>query len=61
VSNPADINFYGHQKQLEDMIDSIRFNKKPMIDARDGRRSVAIVLAIYESARTGKKVELLNR
>ncbi|RYY31128.1 MAG: Gfo/Idh/MocA family oxidoreductase [Chitinophagaceae bacterium] len=58
VSNPADINFYGHQKQLEDMILSIQENKKPMIDARDGRKSVAIVLAIYESARTGKKIQL---
>jgi UDP-N-acetyl-2-amino-2-deoxyglucuronate dehydrogenase len=60
VSNPADISFYGHQKQLEDMIHSIRMDKKTMIDARDGRKSVAIVLAIYESARTGKKVRLSN-
>jgi UDP-N-acetyl-2-amino-2-deoxyglucuronate dehydrogenase len=60
VSNPADINFYGHQKQLEDMIQSIENNRKPQIDASDGRKSVAIVLAIYESAQTGKKVEILN-
>jgi predicted dehydrogenase len=60
VSNPADISFYGHQKQLEDMICSIQVDKKPLIDARDGRKSVAIVLAIYESARTGKKVQISN-
>ena len=60
VSNPADISFYGHQKQLEDMIVSVQTNKKPLIDARDGRKSVAIVLAIYESARSGKKVRLIN-
>ncbi len=60
VSNPADISFYGHQMQLTDLIGSIEVDKKPMIDARDGRKSVAIVLAIYESARTGKKVQLVN-
>lgn len=58
VSNPADISFAGHQRQLEDMITSIETDKKPLIDARDGRRSVEIVLAIYESARTGNKVTL---
>jgi predicted dehydrogenase len=61
ASNPSDISFYGHQKQLEDMIESIVKNKKPMIDASDGRKSVAIVLAIYDSARSGKKVALVNR
>lgn len=55
VSNPADISFAGHQLQLEDMMHAIETGAKPMIDARDGRKSVAIVLAIYESARTGKK------
>jgi UDP-N-acetyl-2-amino-2-deoxyglucuronate dehydrogenase len=60
VSNPADISFAGHQKQLEDMMHSIETGKKPLIDACDGRKSVAIVLAIYESARTGKKVTLLH-
>jgi UDP-N-acetyl-2-amino-2-deoxyglucuronate dehydrogenase len=60
VSNPGDISFYGHQKQLEDMISSIRLDKKTMIDAKDGRKSVAIVLAIYESARKGLKVQVSN-
>jgi predicted dehydrogenase len=60
VSNPADISFYGHQKQLEDMISSILLDKKPMIDAIEGRKSVAIVLAIYESAGKGIKVQLKN-
>jgi len=60
VSNPADISFAGHQKQLEDMMLSIETGKKPLIDAIDGRKSVEIVLAIYESARTGQKITLLN-
>lgn len=58
VSNPSAISTYGHQQQLQDMIDAITHNKVPMIDAVEGRKSVAIVLAIYESARTGKKVNI---
>lgn len=58
VSNPADISFIGHQLQLEDMIRAIQTNTKPMIDAVEGRKSVEIVLAVYESARTGKLVHV---
>ena len=58
VSNPADISFAGHQRQIEDMIHSIETGDKPLIDAAEGRKSVEIVLAIYESARLGKKINL---
>ncbi len=58
VSNPADISFLGHQLQIEDMIKAIETDSSPMIDAVEGRKSVEIVLAIYESARTGKLIDL---
>jgi len=56
VSNPADISFAGHQRQIEDLILSIETGNKPLIDGVEGRKSVEIVLAIYESARSGKMV-----
>ncbi|MGN6533213.1 MAG: Gfo/Idh/MocA family oxidoreductase, partial [Ginsengibacter sp.] len=55
--DPSDINFIGHQKQIEDLIQSIETGKEPLIDGWEGRKSVEIVLAIYESARSGKIVE----
>jgi predicted dehydrogenase len=58
VANPADISFLGHQRQIEDMIHAIETDGEVLIDAVEGRKSVEIVLAIYESARTGKKVTL---
>jgi predicted dehydrogenase len=58
VANPADINFIGHQKQIEDMIKAIETDGEVLIDAVEGRKSVEIVLAIYESARTGRLVKL---
>jgi UDP-N-acetyl-2-amino-2-deoxyglucuronate dehydrogenase len=41
----------GHQRVLEDFLDAIRRNTTPVCDAREGRRSVALIEAIYESAR----------
>jgi UDP-N-acetyl-2-amino-2-deoxyglucuronate dehydrogenase len=58
ASNPADISFVGHQRQLEDFIHAIAKNGSPLVDGVEGRKSVEIVLAIYESAKTGKLVSL---
>jgi predicted dehydrogenase len=40
------------------MIHAIETDAQPMVDAVEGRKAVEIVLAIYESARTGKMVHL---
>ncbi|MEJ7769385.1 MAG: Gfo/Idh/MocA family oxidoreductase [Chitinophagaceae bacterium] len=58
ASNPADISYFGHQRQIEDLIHSIASGSTPFIDAFEGRKSVEIVLAIYESARTGQSIRL---
>ncbi len=58
ASNPADISFVGHQKQMEDMIRAIETDQEPAINGEEGRKSVEIVRAIYESARTGTRVNL---
>lgn len=60
ASNPADISFIGHQRQIEDMIHAIETDTQPMVDAVEGRKAVEIVLGIYESARTGKMVHLTH-
>lgn len=58
ASNPADISFVGHQKQIEDFIHAIETDGTPLVDGNEGRKSVEIVCSIYESARLGKMVEL---
>ncbi len=58
ASNPADISFVGHQRQLEDLTHSIETGAEPLIDGEEGRKSVEIVRAIYESARSGNRVKL---
>jgi len=42
--------FRGHQSLLEDFINAIRENRAPLCDGREGRRSIALVEAIYLAA-----------
>ncbi len=58
VADPMAIGFFGHQKQIEDFIEAVALDKKPLIDGEEGRKSVEIIRAIYESAQTRKVVEL---
>ena len=47
-----------HLWQIEDIVCEIRRNGTPMVDGAAARHDVAIILAIYESARTGREVVL---
>jgi predicted dehydrogenase len=58
ASNPAAISFEGHRRQLQDLIDAIRGGRAPALDGREGRKAVALVRAIYESAESGRPVKL---
>jgi predicted dehydrogenase len=46
----------GHQRVFEDFLAAIHSNGTPVCDAREGRRSVALIEAIYQSALTGRSV-----
>lgn len=58
VSDPADITYLGHKLQIEDMIQAVADNRQPLINGEEGRKSVAIVIAAYESARLDKTVRV---
>jgi len=47
-----------HRRILEDFIAAIRDGRTPACDGREGRRSVAVVEAIYTSAREGRPVTI---
>ena len=47
-----------HQRMIEDFVTAIETNGTPACDAREGRRSVEIVEAIYRSARERRWVEI---
>lgn len=48
----------GHKAQIAEMVQIVREGGHPVIDGAEGRKSVELILAIYESARTGASVEL---
>ena len=57
-SNPAAISHVGHARQLADFVQAIETGRPPLVDGREGRRAVEIILAIYRSAASGRVVEL---
>lgn len=48
----------GHTSLYADVIDAIKNDRKPYVDAVAGRNAVEMILAIYQSAATGKPVKL---
>jgi predicted dehydrogenase len=58
AADPKAISFVGHQRQFEDFVAALRTGRAPMVDGREGRKAVELILAIYRSARTGKTVRL---
>ena len=48
----------GHLMQLTDFVEAIREGRRPYVTLEDASHAVQLVLAIYESARTGQRVKL---
>lgn len=48
----------GHTSLFADMMDAITNDRKPYVDAVAGRNALEMILAIYQSAATGKPVKL---
>ena len=47
--------FRGHQSVLEDFLQAIQQNRAPACDGIEGRRSIALIEAIYRAAKTRDK------
>jgi len=58
AASPVISDVRAHKAALEDFIRAIKTGTQPRCDGREARRSLAVVEAIYESARTGKAVDL---
>lgn len=48
----------GHYPIIEDMVKAIKNDKDPAISLQDGRNALEIILAIYESSKTGNAVNI---
>jgi UDP-N-acetyl-2-amino-2-deoxyglucuronate dehydrogenase len=56
--DPRAISYLGHRAQIGDVLDSIEAGRVPLVAGDDARNTLEIILAIYESARTGRVVTL---
>ncbi len=59
--NPPNVYGFGHQAYYEHVIDCIRNDKQQLVDGLEGRKSLELISAIYESIETGKEVQLRFR
>ncbi len=55
---PENVYGFGHKRYLEHIIDCIINKKKALVDGFEGRKSLELINAIYESVETGKEVFL---
>ena len=58
ASSPTAIGYEMHRRQLADMVEAVLHDRPPAISGAEGRESVAIIRAIYDSSQQGKWVKL---
>lgn len=58
AGDPHSMTHKGHELQFRDVIEAIRTGRAPLIDGREGRNALELILAIYESSETGRPVSL---
>ena len=58
AADPAAIGHQAHAKQFADVLAAINEGRKPLIDGYEGRKSVEVICAVYESAKKGGVVKL---
>ena len=55
---PPNVYGFGHNPYYRNVVDVLLGKAKPSTDGRDGRKSVEIIQAIYQSAKLGKRINL---
>jgi UDP-N-acetyl-2-amino-2-deoxyglucuronate dehydrogenase len=59
--DPPDVYGFGHVPFMKNVVDCIRKEKPALVDGLEGRRSLELITAIYESIETGREVTLRFR
>lgn len=55
---PPNIYGYGHTRLYADFIDSIKKERKPLVDGKEGKKALELILAMYKSKKIGIPVKL---
>jgi UDP-N-acetyl-2-amino-2-deoxyglucuronate dehydrogenase len=59
--NPPNVYGYGHQAYYDHVVDCLRNDTAALVDGLEGRRSLELITALYESIETGQEVKLRFR
>lgn len=57
-NSPPNVYGFGHTEYLNKVVESIREGRSALVDGLEGRKSLELINAIYESVETGKEVFL---
>jgi UDP-N-acetyl-2-amino-2-deoxyglucuronate dehydrogenase len=57
-TNPPNVYGFGHEGYYRNVLPVLRGEAKPDTDGRAGRKSLELILGIYESAKTGREVPI---
>jgi predicted dehydrogenase len=60
-TQPENVYGFGHQAFLENVVRTIRGQGAALVDGLEGRKSIEVINAIYESVHTGREVSLRYR
>ncbi|HSP95475.1 MAG TPA: Gfo/Idh/MocA family oxidoreductase, partial [Thermoanaerobaculia bacterium] len=55
-TNPPDVYGFGHHEYYRDVFNAIAKEEPPFVDGLEGRRSLEVITAIYESIESGREV-----
>jgi UDP-N-acetyl-2-amino-2-deoxyglucuronate dehydrogenase len=58
AARPMDINAGPHSAQFQEFAASLRAGQHPRVDGHEGRRSIALIEAIYRSAKSGQTIDV---
>jgi UDP-N-acetyl-2-amino-2-deoxyglucuronate dehydrogenase len=58
AADPAALDVASHAAQLADLLDAVDTEREPSVSGESGRDALEVVLAVYESSRTGRAVTL---
>lgn len=56
--NPPDVYGYGHKSYYEHVVNCLTTQRQHLVDGLEGRRSLELISAIYESIETGREIQL---
>ncbi|MEM6378614.1 MAG: Gfo/Idh/MocA family oxidoreductase [Bacteroidota bacterium] len=57
-SDPMAINYLLHKTQISDFVEALLYDRQPIVDGLEGKKSLTLIQGIYESAQQEQEIKL---